>query len=229
MKPFFCYYGGKWRIAPKYPPPVHDTIIEPFAGAAGYSVRHYQKKVKLYDLDEKICGVWEYLIKTPKEEILRLPLEITDLRQMDLCQEAKWLIGFWIGKGQSPRNTPSAWMRNRGPGSVFWSESKRLRLAEQSDKIRHWQIFNKSCWDIDNEKADWFIDPPYIGPAGNVYTKKFSEFERLAEWSKDRQGQVIVCEQAGAEWLPFRPFLDAQSIKGVCKEVIWTKPAGEEC
>ena len=40
LRPFFCYYGGKWRAAPKYPPPEHDTIVEPFAGAAGYATRY---------------------------------------------------------------------------------------------------------------------------------------------------------------------------------------------
>jgi hypothetical protein len=33
LRPFFGFYGGKWRDALKhYPPPEHDTIIEPFAG-----------------------------------------------------------------------------------------------------------------------------------------------------------------------------------------------------
>jgi len=33
LKPFWQYYGGKWRAAPHYPKPRHDTIVEPFAGA----------------------------------------------------------------------------------------------------------------------------------------------------------------------------------------------------
>ncbi len=35
LKPFFCYFGGKWRAAPHYPTPKHAEIVEPFAGAAG--------------------------------------------------------------------------------------------------------------------------------------------------------------------------------------------------
>jgi site-specific DNA-adenine methylase len=53
LKPFFCYYGGKWRAAPHYPAPEHDRIIEPFAGAAGYSMRYPQKRVALYEKDPK--------------------------------------------------------------------------------------------------------------------------------------------------------------------------------
>lgn len=29
LKPFFYFYGGKWRAAPKYPRPEHDFIVEP--------------------------------------------------------------------------------------------------------------------------------------------------------------------------------------------------------
>jgi hypothetical protein len=32
LRPFWRYYGGKWRAAPRYPAPRYDTIIEPFAG-----------------------------------------------------------------------------------------------------------------------------------------------------------------------------------------------------
>lgn len=39
LKPFWRYYGGKYRAAPRYPVPLHRTIVEPFAGAAGYSLR----------------------------------------------------------------------------------------------------------------------------------------------------------------------------------------------
>lgn len=44
LKPFFTFYGGKWRAAPHYAPPEFATIVEPFAGAAGYSVRHHTKR-----------------------------------------------------------------------------------------------------------------------------------------------------------------------------------------
>ena len=33
LRPFFSYYGGKWRSAVKhYPAPEFDQIVEPFAG-----------------------------------------------------------------------------------------------------------------------------------------------------------------------------------------------------
>jgi len=36
----FSYYGSKKKIVKYYPEPVHDVIIEPFAGAAWYSLEY---------------------------------------------------------------------------------------------------------------------------------------------------------------------------------------------
>ena len=74
LKPFFTYFGGKYRIAGKYPYPIHMKIIEPFAGSAGYSLRHYSRlrQVELWDVNPQIVGTWDYLIKSPESEILSL-------------------------------------------------------------------------------------------------------------------------------------------------------------
>jgi len=47
LRPFWRYYGGKFRAAPRYPTPTHKTIVEPFAGAAGYSLRVDDLRVHL--------------------------------------------------------------------------------------------------------------------------------------------------------------------------------------
>jgi site-specific DNA-adenine methylase len=36
----FSYYGTKKRIVNKYPEPKYDKIIEPFCGAAQYSLKY---------------------------------------------------------------------------------------------------------------------------------------------------------------------------------------------
>src|SRR3990167_8941757 len=51
LRPFWTYYGGKWKVGPRYPVPLHDTIIEPFAGAAGYSLRYFDRKIILIEKD----------------------------------------------------------------------------------------------------------------------------------------------------------------------------------
>jgi len=233
LKPFFCYYGGKWRVSPKYPLPQFPAIIEPFAGAAGYSVRHYERRVTLTDTDPIICGVWDYLIHASESEILALPDTITHIDRVDAPQEAKWLIGFWLNKGvASPCKMPSRWMRDHAIEgtrlNTYWGPGVKKRISSQVDGIRHWKILNQSYDACENQKATWFIDPPYQGEAGQKYKHKFEDYLLLAKWCQERKGQVIVCEHKGADWLPFQNFATIKSLegkhgKGVSQEMIWVQ------
>jgi len=227
LKPFFSYFGGKWRAAPHYPEPKYDRIIEPFAGAAGYSVRHYNHKVTLYEVDPLIYGLWEYLTSVRSKEIRGLPLKVKHVDDLKCCQEAKWLIGFWLGGGLSrPGKTPSAWMRGGTKPNSFWGEAIRDRIAQQVRHVRHWEVKNES-YEEAHGKATWFIDPPYQ-EAGSAYRFKFDKYKHLGRWSKQRRGQVIVCEAEGADWMRFKPFRTISATKGIgrkgfSKEVIWLK------
>src|SRR5690606_36487887 len=59
LRPFFGYYGGKWRDTPKhYTAPKHDLIVEPFAGSAGYALRYYNRDVVLVERDPILVTVW---------------------------------------------------------------------------------------------------------------------------------------------------------------------------
>ena len=71
---FFNYYGSKHKLSSLYARPRHDVLIEPFAGGAAYSHLHWKRKVKLYDLDDRICAIWDYLIHVSEDEILSLPI-----------------------------------------------------------------------------------------------------------------------------------------------------------
>lgn len=108
------------------------------------------------------------------------------------------------------------------------------RIASQVDKIRHWKLIEGNYSDAPNIEATWFIDPPYI-KAGTSYraSSRKINFENLAVWCRERHGQTIVCEQDGAEWLPFRPFLKAKSNESVnggkiSSESIWTNTSISE-
>ena len=231
-----AYYGAKNRIASKYPKPIHETIIEPFAGSAGYSLHHYQKNVILIEKDEKTFGALHYLINAKSCEIMSLPLLSIDddLRDMNLPNEARWLIGFWLNNGvASPVNRLSKWAREAGNCSQYWSEKCRARLASFSEMIKHWKIIHGSFDNAPDIQATWFIDPPYQ-KAGDRYkcSSKEIDFVRLADWCKSRRGQVMVCENKGASWLPFNDFC---SMSGANKrgngrrksiEVIWTNEQG---
>jgi hypothetical protein len=236
LRPFFGYYGGKWRDTIKhYPSPEHKTIVEPFAGSAGFSIRHAEHRVILCELDPVIASVWQYLIKVKPREILSIP-DVSPEESVDdlkVCQEAKWLVGFWLNRGTArPRRSPSKWMREGiRPGS-FWGERVRRTVASQVDHIRHWVIYNRSYVEVPTPRlATWFVDPPYQG-AGRHYRfgSEGIDYAALATWCRSRPGQVIVCENAGATWLPFREIGDVKTTRANSrsKEVYWTNAFGKK-
>lgn len=227
LRPFFTYFGGKWRAAPHYPQPTHAKIIEPFAGAAGYSVRNAHLDVHINDADPTIAGLWDYLIHVSAAEILRLPATLEHVSEVPGPDEARWLVGFWLNKGMTaPCNIPSKWMRDGWRPDSQWGVAIRQRIADQVDSIRHWTVSCGSYADMPDTEATWFVDPPYE-VSGRRYKYRTVDFPHLAEWCRERTGQTVVCEQAGAEWLPFKPFRDVKALEGkkgakVSHEVIWT-------
>ena len=227
------YYGGKYRLARYYPAPVHDVIVEPFCGGAGYSLHHYNKQVHLYDLNPKVVGVWDYVIKADPNEIRALPLLEPEqqVSELQVHQEAQWLIGWWVNSATTaPCNMLSKWAihNRRHAPAITWTPTRREYIAQTSALIKHWKATCASYQDIPNTRATWFIDPPYQCKAGRHYPFNAVDFEHLAEWSRSRDGQVMVCENSDSEaWLPFQPFREcvgASKTEGTRKrtqEVVW--------
>ncbi len=235
LRPFFTFYGGKYRAAPKYPAPLHPVIVEPFAGSAGYAMRYPERQVVLVERDPVIAALWKWLTVVPADRVRALPLEITDVRLLPVEPEAKSLIGFWLNKGTTrPSMTPSAWMRKGRLSEGYWGESIRERVASQVDAIRHWTVIEGDYTAAGDREGTWFIDPPYqLAGTHYRYGAKGVDFTALGTWCRSRQGQVIVCENEGAKWLPFRPFLHVKANESkhggkVSKEAIWvnTSPDG---
>jgi 16S rRNA G966 N2-methylase RsmD len=92
-----------------------------------------------------------------------------------------------------------------------WTQATRERIAGQLSSIRHWKIAEADYAEAPDVRATWFVDPPYEG-AGRYYAHSRIDYAELAQWSRSRQGQVIVCENEGATWLPFRPFMTGKSV-----------------
>lgn len=248
IRPLFSFYGSKHRIAPLYPRPMFGTIVEPFAGSAGYACRYPSRQVVLVERDPIVAGVWRYLLRASTSEIMALPLiePGQDAATLPVCQEARWLIGFWLNLATSaPRRTLSKWALS-GAGKNFWGPNIRQRIAASVDQIRHWRLIEGDWSDAPSIEATWFVDPPYAGavheskwtqdgpavraPAGDRYRfgAKRIDFAALGEWCASRRGQVIACDALGADWLPFRPFHDAKAARGRCAEVIWTNHPPEQ-
>ncbi len=208
--PFWRYYGGKWRAAPRYPQPECGTIIEPFAGAAGYSCRYPSHRVILVDASPIICGIWRYLISVSPAEVLALPdiPEGGTVDDLEVCQEARWLAGFWAQEGVAhPRKSVSSWAateNRQGSGSWGgWSPRARARIAREVGRIRHWKVIAGNYTAAPNVEATGMIDPPYQTKAGREYRHQVSSYAALGEWCQSRRGQVIACDQEGSDWMPW--------------------------
>lgn len=225
LRPFFPFYGSKWRSVPLYPSPAHELIVEPFAGSVGYSTRHADRMVLLCDADPIIASIWRYLIAADQDRILALPdLEVgEDVRSIGLPEVETWLIGFWINRGSaSPARRQTAFSSRTDKGQLNWGPRARDRIASQVEHIRHWRVVQSSYKILLDLEATWFIDPPYVD-RGRYYRVNTVDHLALGPWCQSRKGQVIVCENQGADWLPFSPLATIKSTRGTSAEVAWIR------
>lgn len=229
LRPFWRYYGAKWRIAPRYPAPRHRTIIEPFAGAAGYSLRYPDREVILVERYPIVAEIWRWLIGASADEVLSIP-EVDDVDDLPpwVSRGARWLIGFSMCScSDTPKRRLSKERRARRlsfGAHDGWTPALRARVAEQVGAIRHWRLIEGDYSVAPNVEATWFVDPPYAGRPGAHYVHGSSklDYTALARWCRARRGQAIVCEAAGADWLPFAPFGEVRGMSGApSREAIW--------
>lgn len=226
LKPFFPFYGSKWRSAKLYGPPCYQHVIEPFAGSAGYATYWNPSRVTLVEKDPVIVGVWRYLQTAGAEEIAGLPdLEVgEDVQTLTrLPQEARHLIGFWLNRGSAvPKRRRTAFSARTDKAQLVWGPRARERLCAQAGTIGHWKIINGSYENLMPEEATYFVDPPYIDK-GRFYRERHVDYQRLGSWCRSLPGQVMVCENTGATWLPFTPLATIKSTKGTSAEVVWRR------
>lgn len=221
----FSYYGTKKKLAKHYPTPQFDTIIEPFCGAAMYSLyeNNWEKEVILYDKYDKIFLAWDYLINQATiSDILNLPDLVIGLHldSIDISDSEKALLGFYANPSSAvPKKTVSA------RGAKSWPRHKNY-LLENLHKVKHWKVYNESYDKIENIEATWFIDPPYQF-GGQYYhssaSNKHINYEELSNWCLERNGQLIVCENSNADWLPFEPLAELKGQLHKTLEVIYNK------
>ena len=214
----WSYYGSKRKIAKHYPEPVRKTIIEPFAGTAAYSLYgdRWKKEVILVDKYSVIVDIWKYLQQASEKDIRGLPDmakgdKVTDHKHLTVVERS--LIGFCINRG-NPRPVITANNYNN------WNRD-REKIADNLYRIRHWTVVEGSYTDIDpNIDATWFIDPPYQ-VKGYKYKHNKIDFKNLSKWVEKLEGQVIVCENVGANWLEFDPLVEFTGVGGKNNEAIY--------
>lgn len=225
FKTFFSYYGSKAKIIQHYPFPKYDTIVEPFCGAATYSVKHFERQIYLCDLNKDIIDTWEFLINASHNDILSLPKfkKGLDLRTLDLSKGQLNFCGYWCSRGSNtPRNIVSTFAVGNSNGEDYFENIKK-QVADNLYRIKHWKIKLENYKNLNNNiKSTWFIDPPYE-KGGQHYIHNTIDYEHLKEWAISRNGEIIVCENIEASWLNFDNLIDNVGIVRIKSEGIFYK------
>jgi len=220
----FSYYGTKKKISKFYPKPKFDKIVEPFCGAAMFSLydNNWKSEVILNDKYDKVYIIWDWLInKAKKSDIENLPdlkvgLNLDTISSLSI--EEKAFLGFFCNPSSAqPKKTVTA----RGENS--WNRHKN-NIIENLPKVKHWKIYNKSYDQLDNIEATWFIDPPYQF-GGEYYhsssSNKWIDYNELRDWTLSRSGEIIVCENSKADWMDFKPLVQLKGQLHTTLEVIY--------
>ena len=81
--------------------------------------------------------------------------------------------------------------------------------------------------------SNWHIDPPYNNEAGSRYPNSDLTYSSLAAWCRGLPGHVDVCENVGADWLPFSPLYEVVTSRGrrsgvVSREAVWRNTQPEQ-
>jgi site-specific DNA-adenine methylase len=203
-----------------YPKPKHGLIIEPFAGSARYALKYFDRDVILIDKFWQIVDVWKFLQQASENDILSLPVlsageSLKDEKFNSLIAAEKLLIGFQIARG-------NYWSVNKPQKFNSW-ESDKIEIAKQLYKIRHWEIKLGDYHDSPAAEATWFIDPPYFqGGLKYKFGSDLLNFDELKVWILSRKGQIIACENAAAEWMPFKYLASHNGSVKRQHEVFWT-------
>lgn len=233
----FPYYGGKRRLASRYPAPVFGTIIEPFAGGAAYASYHAMRnpglRVVLVEKDAEVAELWRWLLSVSVERVWQLPALATGDRidaQPGLSDPERLMLRMWADDfGRAAHLVAS-----RVNGHDLWQRRGRRAVLDFISTVNRsrWQIIEGDYTDAPDLRATWFVDPPYAHGEGAVGGARYRhnniaiDYALLGKWCRTRRGQVIVCEYGDASWLPFRPFArQISSQKSTQTEVIYTQGA----
>ena len=216
----FNYFGSKARLAPTYQPPRHNLIIEPFAGAAGYSMYWLQQRsdlhAVLYDSDDRVIELWERLLGMDPTDLYYWPtLAAGEWTTDPLYKAAHVSAGSW-NKPRGAEYKVTEWMARDFP-------EVRERMAHRLARVRgRIEIHHADYTDAPDTEAAWFIDPPYQREGHWYGSGNRLDFVGLGEWARSRQGQVIVCETVGADWMDFAPHVSNQTVTNATSiEAVW--------
>jgi hypothetical protein len=212
----FYYYGRKGRLARTYPAPVHGLVIEPFAGSLAYSLHHRPNAAMGVEADERVVELWHRLVGMGVDGLASASAPPLGERTDDL-----WHLTAMASKDSLTVGgyTVSHW------GQASWELARKVAIRHVDYAASAVEYVQGDYMDAPDVEATWFIDPPYQRvERGYRESSRQIDYAALAEWCRSRRGQVIVCEQEGADWLPFQPHRVQQNVQstGRSREVVWT-------
>lgn len=197
--PLFKWFGSKWMASRYYPAPHSDSIIEPFGGAAGYSLRHHSKDVTIAESNKYVYNLWKWIIQYANEEkIMQIPIDLpegTSIVDLPLSNGQKLMLKHW----QRTNNVGNCWTTSPWgnlPGQ--WTENTRKRVASEVHLVSHWKVCQDGFELLESDlrrdpSVTWFIDPVYLFNYRYGMNGDF-DYTRLASAVNKISGQVIVCE-----------------------------------
>ena len=211
----FYYFGRKSRLAPKYPKPLFETVVEPFAGSAAYTLHWQPSKALLIDKDERVVDLWHRLVELGEE----------GLKKAEPPEVGSVTTDFWHFVAIASKTSSTVTKMTVSDYSNRCWEFCRNVALKNLEVAKRYDYIHGDYTDAPDIEATWFIDPPYQYPKqGYKYGRLQMDFDKLRDWVMTRRGQVIVCEQEGADWLPFEPFSRHMTTKStITQEVIWTR------
>jgi site-specific DNA-adenine methylase len=246
MRPFFKWFGSKYRLSAKLPEPIAGApIIEAFAGSAAYSVMYGADcQVLLAEANQELRALWDWLIGGDLSALEQVdceairyrsgrsnsPISVYKSREFSSfspVKEVQTLIKLWSF-------TQPRLCKIRTPNfGGWWCRDVIDRVISQQPQIRDWRTY-ADYRHLPDIYGTWIIDPPYQHNKYNHVYGKFKpiDYKELADWVRSRRGLVIVHEAEPADWLPFQPFADlkfANTWKKSCtsKELIHINNTGE--
>jgi DNA adenine methylase len=264
-RPVLRYHGGKFRLAPwiirHFPP--HRLYVEPFGGAAGVLVQKERAYAEVYnDLDGDVVNLFRVLREPGKcarliDMLLLTPYardefdgayEPTD----DSIERARrTLVRAEMGFGSAGATKGSTGFRvdtrrKYGTAQQLWARFPES-LSAICQRLTGVMIENRPALEIiryhDAPDALFYVDPPYMFGARNVYAKRgrYYDFElsdadhaELLDELRACAGMVVLSgyptpayEAALTGWstATTEARISAARGTGVRTECLWLNPA----
>lgn len=219
------YFGAKTRVVRLYPPPLPGLpVIEPFCGAAAYSLYHDWPDVLLNDISPAVVGAWHYLQAVTPERMGEVFNEDrwpagSNLRAAGLSQAERDLMRW---QSQFGAVAPSHAHRSKWATSRRRLDALRRKWHRYRQTITGWTVTRGTYAEMPDIRATWFVDPPYQYARCKYPYDCVTDYGRLAEWCRSRKGRVIVCGGLGDGWLPFERLGVTRACNGMnYPEFVW--------